>query len=124
MVTKDLFTSHPLAYTDPFILFVKAMMLFGKVTDYNVRSNLRSSAPPSSSQNPFYLDGFEALDRLVCIDFYEKLPAIYKSSFGLGDSPEGGSLDTDLYMVHVAPHASVFYLSVPLKRAHSDVLVL
>jgi hypothetical protein len=80
------------------------MMLFGRITDYNVRSNLRSSTPPSNSQNPFFLDGFEALDRLI-MDFNDRLPPMYKSSFGLGDSPDGGSLDTDLYMVHIAPHA-------------------
>jgi hypothetical protein len=104
IITKDLYVTHMTAYTDSFILFLKTMMLFGKVTDYNVRTNLRSTNAPNSSQSPFYLEGFEALDRLVH-DFYENLPVIYKSSYGLGDSPDGDSLDTDLYMVHVAPHA-------------------
>jgi hypothetical protein len=111
MATRDLFTNHPPEYTDPFILFIKAMMLFGRVTDYNVRGNLRSTVPTTASQNPFHLPGFEALDRLVCSDFYESLPLVYKTSYGLGDLPDGGSLDTDLYMVHVAPHASVSFPS-------------
>lgn len=82
-------------------------MLFGKVTDFNVRGNLRAPTAPSKNQNPFFLEGFTELDKLVCSDFLEKLPQIFKNNTGVTDLPEGSSLDTDLYMVHIIPHASV-----------------
>lgn len=78
-------------------------MLFGRVTDYNTRSNLRASSPPSKNQDPFNLPGFEQLDRLVCIDFLDSLPTNFKH---LGISDDGG-IDNDLYMAHVVPHAYV-----------------
>ena len=80
-------------------------MLFGKVTDFNVRGSLRAPTAPSKNQNPFYLDGFEALDKLVSNDFSENLPPLFKNNHGVTDTPEGGALDTDLYMVHIIPHA-------------------
>lgn len=80
-------------------------MLFGRVTDFNVRGNLRAPTAPSKNQNPFFLDGFDALDKLVCSDFLSNLPPIYKNNTGVTDAPEGSMLDTDLYMVHIIPHA-------------------
>lgn len=80
-------------------------MLFGRVTDYNVRGNLRAPTAPSKSQNPFFLEGFDTLDKLVCQDFLENLPQMYKNNTGVTDVPEGSTLDTDLYMVHIVPHA-------------------
>ena len=97
-----MFTQHPPQYTDSFILFLKAVMVFGRVSDYNTRSNLRASAPPSKNQNPFVMPGFEDLDRLVAQDFLHSFPPEYKH---LGVSDDGGALDTDLYMAHVVPHA-------------------
>lgn len=82
-------------------------MLFGRVTDFNVRGNLRAPTAPSKNQNPFYLDGFTELDRLVHADFLNSLPPIYKNNNGVTDAPGGGMLDTDLYMVHIIPHAYV-----------------
>lgn len=82
-------------------------MLFGRVTDYNVRGNLRAPTAPSKNQNPFYLEGFNVLDALVCHDFLENLPQPYKNNTGLTDASEESSLDTDLYMVHIIPHAYV-----------------
>lgn len=80
--------------------------MFGKVTDFNVRGNLRAPTPPSKSQNPFNLPGFRELDQLVCKDFLANLPQIFRTNNGVTESPEGGSsLDTDLYMVHIIPHA-------------------
>lgn len=75
-------------------------MLFGRVTDYNTRSTLRGQ--PNKHQNPFHLPGFEELDKLVCLDFLANLPP---GASHLGVSDDGGALDTDLYMVHVVPHA-------------------
>lgn len=103
--SPDIFTRHPPQYTDSFLLLIKAVMLFGRVTDYNVRGNLRAPTAPSKSQNPFFLEGFEALDNLVCHEFLESLPQMYKNNTGVTDAAEGSTLDTDLYMVHIIPHA-------------------
>jgi len=109
----DLFTRHPPQYTDSFLLLLKAVMLFGRVTDFNVRGNLRAASPPSKNQNPFFLSGFEALDHLVHQDFFANLPPIYKNNSGLSDRPESTTLDTDLYMVHIIPHAAAITLHNP-----------
>ncbi|KAK7040527.1 hypothetical protein R3P38DRAFT_2894913 [Favolaschia claudopus] len=58
----------------PSFLFIKAVMLFGRVTDYNVRGGLRSTTTPRKGRNPFSLPGFKELDKLVCYDFLESLP--------------------------------------------------
>ncbi|KAF8730486.1 hypothetical protein AX14_005539 [Amanita brunnescens Koide BX004] len=107
---RDVFIHHPPQYTDSFLLYIKAIMLFGKVTDFNVRGNLRATTPPSKNQNPFYLEGFEPLDKLVSHDFLESLPHLYKNSAGLSDSSGNCVFDTDLYMVHVIPHAATITL--------------
>lgn len=112
LANKDIFTTHLAHYTDPFILLLKAVMLFGKVTDFNVRTNLRT--PPSKSQNPFYLEGFAELDQLVSNDFLESLPAPYYNNSGLTDLATGGSsLDSDLFMAQIIPHAATITLHNP-----------
>jgi len=113
IVTHDVFIQHPPQYTDPFLLNIKAVMIFGKVTDFNVRGSLRAAAPPSKNQNPFFLDGFEELDKLVSSDFLNSLPHIYKNNYGVSDAPNGSTLDTDLYMVHIIPHAATITLHNP-----------
>lgn len=75
-------------------------MLFGRVTDYNTRSTLRGQ--PNKNQNPFRLPGFEELDRLVHGAFNNSLPPPSKH---VVVSDAAGAIDTDLYMVHVVPHA-------------------
>jgi hypothetical protein len=113
LFSPDVFTNHPVEYTDSFLLLIKAMMLFGRVTDFGVRTNLRASAPPSRIQNPFLVPGFEELDRLLFMDFIASLPPRFRSGFGELDSMYGGGgLDTDLYMVHLVPHA---YVTLPLR---------
>lgn len=99
LATKDVFIHHPPAYTDSFLLFLKAVMVFGRVTDFNTRTTLRSTPP--KTQSPYQTPGFRELDQLLCVDFLEKFPSGYKN-LGFG---ENGSLDTDLYMAHVVPHA-------------------
>ncbi|KAJ7070957.1 hypothetical protein C8F01DRAFT_1108482 [Mycena amicta] len=113
IATPDVFLRHPPQYTDPHILLIKAVMLFGRVTDYNVRGNLRAPTAPSKNQNPFFLDGFKELDQLVCTDFLESLPQIFKNNSGVTDAPDGCALDTDLYMVHIIPHAATITLHNP-----------
>ncbi|KAI0080084.1 hypothetical protein K474DRAFT_1638510 [Panus rudis PR-1116 ss-1] len=108
--SKDLFTRHPPEYTDSFILLLKAVMLFGRVTDHNTRHGLRASAPPSKTQNPFKIPGFEELDRLVSHGFLDSLPQHLKH---LGVTDDGNALDTDLYMVHIIPHAATITLHNP-----------
>ena len=80
-------------------------MLFGRVTDFGVRTNLHTQAALSKTQNPFRLHGFEELDRLVYADFLGSLPPMYKDYLGNPIGLYGGGLDTDLYLVHLAPHA-------------------
>ncbi|RPD64963.1 hypothetical protein L226DRAFT_528244 [Lentinus tigrinus ALCF2SS1-7] len=108
--SDNVFIRHPPQYTDTFILFLKAVMLFGRVTDYNTRSNLRATLPPSKNQNPFALGGFEELDRVVAQDFLQSFPPEFKH---LGVSDDGSALDTDLYMAHVVPHAATITLHNP-----------
>lgn len=74
-------------------------MLFGRVTDFGTRTNLKNT--PSKLVSPFDNPGFAELDQLACVDFLESLPAGFKH-LGLSET---GALDTDLYMVHVVPHA-------------------
>ena len=106
LTTLNVFTEHPSQYTDSFILLIKAMMLFGRVTDFGVRANLRATALHPEAQNPFRLPGFEELDRLTSVDFLAHISQRYKNSLGDQDTLYGGGgLDTDLYMVHLVPHA-------------------
>jgi hypothetical protein len=109
LACHDVFIHHPPPYTDPFLLLIKAIMLFGRITDFNVRGNLRAM-PPSKNQNPFYLDGFEALDKLVAHDFLESFPHMYKNHAGVTDSIGNRVFDTDLYMAHIIPHAATITL--------------
>jgi hypothetical protein len=81
-------------------------MMFGRVTDFNVRGNLRAPAGVPKVRNPFYLNGFSELDDLVCTSFLANLPPWYKHNFGLTEAPDC-TVDTDLYMVHIIPHAYV-----------------
>ncbi|KAG8848739.1 hypothetical protein FRB96_001018 [Tulasnella sp. 330] len=122
-------------------------MLFGRVTDYNTRTNLRPARPSatqtsrsngeaqSGSYNssgdvqygvfkgdPRLAANFRSLDRLVAVDFLANLPVGMKSCLGVQQSApsmhagrgydslppldiDGSALDTDLYLVHLVPHA-------------------
>jgi len=113
LFTPNVFTSHPEEYTDSFLLLIKAMMLFGRVTDFGVRSNLRASAL-SRIQNPFAMPGFEELDRLVSTGFVTSFPPRFRNAFSeLESMYGGGGLDTDLYLVHLVPHAATITLHNP-----------
>lgn len=118
LATPDVLTRHPPQYTDPFILLIKAVMLFGRVTDYNVRSNLRAPTAPSKNQNPFFLPGFKELDTLVCSEFFESLPQMYRNNSGINDGAEGSIIDIDLYMVHIIPHAYVPFTMSARRPSH------
>lgn len=107
--TPNLYTDHPLQYTDSGLLLLKAMMLFGRVTDFGVRTNLRKP-PVGMALDPFRLPGFEELDRLVGGGFLDSFPPKYRNPLTYADSESvysNGGLDTDLYMVHMIPHAYV-----------------
>ncbi|KAF8496657.1 hypothetical protein JB92DRAFT_3225901 [Gautieria morchelliformis] len=103
---------HPPQYTDPFLLLIKACMLFGKVTDYTVRLNLRPSVS-SKGEDARLTSGFRALDRLVAVEFLGSLPHVYKNCLGVGETPDGTNIDTDLYLVHLIPHAATITLHNP-----------
>ena len=80
-------------------------MLFGKVTDYTVRLNLRPTEV-SKGDDVRLTSNFRALDRLVAVEFLGSLPHAYRNCLGVGEAPDGTSIDTDLYLVHLIPHAS------------------
>lgn len=81
-------------------------MMFGRVTDFNVRGNLRAPTAPSQHQDPFALPGFREMDNLVQHDFLQNLPHIYRFNIGITDvSGSAQCVDTDLYMVHMIPYA-------------------
>lgn len=101
LATENVFIQHMPAYTDSHILFLKAVLLFGRVTDFNTRNRLRYGLP-SKNDNPFHLDGFAELDQLVCMDFLESFPPQFKH---LGISGGMASFDSDLYMARVTPYA-------------------
>ncbi|KAH8102434.1 hypothetical protein BXZ70DRAFT_928561 [Cristinia sonorae] len=116
LATTDLFTRHPAMYTDSYILFLKAVILFGRVTDHNTRSHLRTPNMAVKSQNPFLIPGFQDLDNLVSHEFLDSLPSSMKH-LGVKDD---GSLDTDLYMVHIVPHAATITLHNPFLDFHDS----
>lgn len=119
MCTEDVFITHFPRYTDSFLLFIKAVMIFGRVSDYNVRGKLRAPTAPSKHQDPFMLSGFAELDRLVHNDFLQNLPHTYRFNLGVTDpSANGPSVDTDLYMVHIIPHAAIITLHNPYLDLH------
>lgn len=82
-------------------------MLFGRVTDFNVRNGLKAAADgagiPSAvlTQTP----DFKNLDLLASFEFLHCLPPRFKSCLGVGEHPDGSMIDTDLYLVHLLPHA-------------------
>jgi hypothetical protein len=133
--SESLYTRHPLHYTDPYILFLKSVMLFGRITDYTVRMGIRAplmNHGKTDDSSPFYhglspnaqttrfshratspavggdprdAPGFRSLDCLVAVDFINNFPPNYRSCLGVGDGADGSQLDTDLYMAHLVPHA-------------------
>ncbi|VDC01900.1 unnamed protein product [Peniophora sp. CBMAI 1063] len=120
--TPNLYTDHPIQYTDSGLLLLKAMMLFGRVTDFGVRTNLRKP-PVGLALDPFRLPGFEELDRLVCGGFLDSLPGKYHNPLLYGDADSvysNGGLDTDLYMVHMIPHAATITLHNPYIDIKND----
>ncbi|CCA70160.1 hypothetical protein PIIN_04099 [Serendipita indica DSM 11827] len=40
--SENVFTRHPIEYTDSHILFLKSILLFGRITDYTVRMGIRA----------------------------------------------------------------------------------
>lgn len=84
-------------------------MLFGEVTDHN--SEVQLETPSTRLEDPMRHNHFRTLDRLCGEDFLASLPADYKNYlFTMIQQPD--NLDTDLFMVHLVPHAYVGYPSV------------
>jgi hypothetical protein len=105
--TNSVLTLHLPEYTDSFILLIKATMLFGRVTDFNVRNGLRGAANIKPSIPQTLTTDFKELDRLCSSEFLKALPVGYRSCLGVGEHPDGSMIDTDLYLVHLMPHALV-----------------
>ncbi|KIO24309.1 hypothetical protein M407DRAFT_26222 [Tulasnella calospora MUT 4182] len=118
LTAEGLFTRHNPLYTDPYLLFLKACLLFGRVTDYNTRMfNLRnaprseptfssSSAslehPPNPSSKGIYVWRLAS----SC------LGVVQQSGMGVEDV-DWTALDTDLYMAHIVLHAATITLHNP-----------
>lgn len=105
MSTDNIFIRHHPQYTDSFLIFLKAVLLFGRVTDFNVRGTLRAPTAPSKNQNPFFITGFRELHDLLSSQFLESIPMLFRNYAVVTDAAEGSHVDTDLYMAHVVPHA-------------------
>ena len=90
-------------------------MLFGKVTDINTDYQLSHPSSPRRTDDPYERPGFPELDELVAVDFIRSLPPEYGHCLSCKPHPDYGMiLDTDLYLVHVVPHAYVL-------KFHGDV---
>lgn len=94
-------------------------MLFGQVTDLNTEIQLRTQSGGIDSYSPLRSvilmrkgdesltacirdPALQNLDRLVAIDFLDRLPMEYKNYL---HNMVGDDIDTDLFMVHLIPHA-------------------
>ncbi|KDQ09047.1 hypothetical protein BOTBODRAFT_69421 [Botryobasidium botryosum FD-172 SS1] len=112
--TGSALTTHIPGYTDSFILVVKASLLLGRVTDYNVRRGLhRSSKERHPGAERAHRD-FRAIDQLLT-DFLLTLPSSMRTCPTPRISSSGGlKLDVDLYLVHLIPHAATITLHNPL----------
>ena len=105
LMSPDLYTNHPPQYTDSFLLLIKAVMLFGNVTDINTDYQLQYPQSPRRTDDPNERPGFRALEKLVAEDFLASLPHAYRNYLHvLGQNPNV-VLDNDLYLVHLIPHA-------------------
>lgn len=81
-------------------------MLFGEVTDHNTEYQLQHPTSPRKTDDPYVRPAFHDLDRLVAEDFLTSLPDEYKNYlFTLNHSQNPEAIDTDLYLVHLVPHA-------------------
>lgn len=106
MSSANLYITHPPDYTDSFILLLKAIMLYGEVTDFNYLLQLRLPATPAKTDDPLQFDEFIELDKLTAEDFLANLPHEFKDCLGYQIEPlTTMSIDTDLYALHVVPHA-------------------
>jgi len=117
MWTESFLTTHLPDYTDPFILLIKATMLFGQVTDFNVRNGLKGTADGDAKIPLTETPAFKHLDFLVSSGFLQSLPPGFRHCLGVGEHPDGTRIDTDLYLVHLLPHAA----SITLHNVHIDL---
>ena len=96
--SEGLYTTHPPQYTDAFLLLIKAVMLFAKVTDINTDYQLSHPSSPRRTDDPYERPGFPELDELVAVDFIRSLPQEYGHCLSCKPHPDYGMiLDTDLY---------------------------
>lgn len=113
LASHNVLLTHPPEYTDSFILMIKSIMLFGRVTDFTVQHSLRTSPHFIRDHGPGAIQDFNALDNLLCVEFPESLPPMYRHNNGVTEALEGSSVDTDLYLVHIIPHAAAITLHNP-----------
>src|ERR1700761_9232393 len=82
--TEDVLITHSQEYTDSFILLIKATILFGRVTDFNVRSGLRTNGTENKNDGVTKTSLFINLDKLVTNDFIASLPPGFRNPIGGG----------------------------------------
>lgn len=84
-------------------------MLFGEVTDHNSEVQLESAS--TRLADPMRNHKFRTLDRLCGEQFLASLPPDYKNYlYTMVQHPD--FIDTDLYMVHLVPHAYVRFTNL------------
>ncbi|PAV22367.1 hypothetical protein PNOK_0232400 [Pyrrhoderma noxium] len=105
--SDNFYTNHYPQFTDSFLLFIKAVMLFGQVTDFNTELNLKTRFVANVA--PHNDPSFRLLDRLVAKDFLGRLPPEYSGNSYI----KINCIDTDLLMVHLIPHAASITLHSP-----------
>ncbi|TFK52054.1 hypothetical protein OE88DRAFT_1807933 [Heliocybe sulcata] len=122
--SKDIFVTHPEEHTDPFALYVKAVMLLSKVKNFNLRFRTRqfsgdpatmpiASEPedPHHPNDPRATPAFMELDGSIT-SFRQSLPRHLSHPVG-GDN----GVDWYLYTVCLVPHAAAILLHEP----HAEV---
>ncbi|KIO25598.1 hypothetical protein M407DRAFT_25078 [Tulasnella calospora MUT 4182] len=119
LTAEGLFTRHNPLYTDPYLLFLKACLLFGRVTDYNTRMvNLRNAprSEPTFSSSSASLQHPPNPSTSSATDFKgdPRMAAGFLQQSGMGlEDVNGTALDTDLYMAHIVLHAATITLHNP-----------
>lgn len=105
MFTKDLFTSHPMASTDAFTLFVKGALLLGKVKTFNTRLKIRHLTGPAANW-PEGVSGMQSKPEFQDLDnfiqgFITTIPKQFQNPV---DAEQESKVDPMLYTAHLLPH--------------------
>ncbi|KAG8811590.1 hypothetical protein FRC19_003714 [Serendipita sp. 401] len=78
--SDSVYTRHPFEYTDSYLLFLKGVMLFGRITDYAVRMGIRAPLLAHGQQGTYGHDGQSPLNP------HHLSPNATNTTFNLGGS--------------------------------------